>query len=210
MASKTQGTLLRVSTAAGSTKTITAVTAANPPVVSSAAHGLTAGTIIVISGVVGMTELNGRAFVVANPLTGTFELKGIDATGYTTYASGGIATPQTMSAVGSVVSMEGYDGEADDIDVTHLRSTAKERLIGLQDFGGLRCEVFHDVTDTSHAKMRSLKAGGTVGYFAITQTDGSISAFAALVKSFTWQAQANNAYRGNTALTFNTEPSWFA
>jgi hypothetical protein len=96
--------------------------------------------------------------------------------------------------------MEGYDGEADDIDVTHLRSTAKERLIGLQDFGGLRCEVFHDVTDTSHAKMRALKAAELSVYFAITQTDGSISAFAALVKSFTWQAQANNAYRGNTAL----------
>jgi predicted extracellular nuclease len=69
--------------------------------VTSAAHALTAGTIIMISGVVGMTELNGRAFVVANPGTNTFELKGVDATTYTAYASGGIATPQTMSAVGS-------------------------------------------------------------------------------------------------------------
>jgi hypothetical protein len=210
MAQKSQGTLLRVATAVGASKTITAVTNASPPVVTSAAHGLTAGTIIIISAVVGMTELNGRAFVVANPAANTFELKGVDSTTYGVYSSAGSAVPQTMSAVGQVVSMEGYDGEADDIDVTHLRSTAKERLIGLQDFGGLRCEIFHDVTDTSHAKMRALKAAGTVGYFSITQTDGSISAFAALVKSFTWSAQANNAYRGNTALVFNTEPSWFA
>lgn len=210
MAQRTQGTILRVATAAGSAKTITAITAANPPVVTSAAHGLTAGTIVLISSVVGMIELNNRAFVVANPAANTFELKGIDATAYTAYASGGSAVPQTMLEVGSVISMDGYDGEAPDVDVSHLRSTAAEKLTGLQDFGGLRLEVFHATSDAAHAKMRALKASGAVGVGAITQTDGAISAFALVVKSFTWNAQKDSAYRGNVGLLFATEPSWFA
>ena len=53
------------------TKTITGATAANPVVVTtSGAHGLTNGDEIFISGIVGMTELNGRPFLVAN-VTGT-------------------------------------------------------------------------------------------------------------------------------------------
>jgi hypothetical protein len=207
---KTQGTILRVSTAAGSPKTITGVTAANPPVVTSATHGLTAGTIIVISMPTGMIELDGRAFVVSNPLTNTFELKGVDGTTYTTYASGGTATPQTMLEVGQVKSIDGFDGEAPDIDISDLRSTAVENFVGLQDFGGLRMDIWHDYTSTAHAKMRSLKALGTVGYFAITQTDGAISAMAALVKSFTWKADQNSAYGGSAALKFRNEPAWFA
>lgn len=207
---KTQGTILRVATAAGTPKTITAITAASPPVVTSATHGLTAGTIVVITGVVGMIEVNERAFVVATPLTNTFELKGVDGTTYTAYTSGGTATSQTMLEVGQVRSIDGYDGEAPDIDVSDLRSTAVENLVGLQDFGGLRLDIWHDYTSTAHTKMRALKAGGTVGYFAITQTDGAISAMAALVKSFTWQSQQNSAYGGSSALKFRNEPSWFA
>jgi hypothetical protein len=210
MATRSQGTILRVSTATTTAKTITAVTAASPPVVTSAAHALTAGTIIYITGVLGMIELNGRAFVVANPAANTFELKGVDGTAYTAYTSAGTATPQTMLEVGSVISMDGYDGEAPDVDVSHLRSTAVEKLTGLQDFGGLKLEVFHSTTDTAHTKMRALKALGTVGVGAITQTDGAISAFAMVVKSFTWSAQKDNAYRGNVGVLFATEPSWFA
>lgn len=209
--SKSQGTFLRVSTASAAADTITGVTAASPPVVSSTGHGMANGTIVLIDGIVGMIELNGRAFVVSNSLTNSFELLGIDATSYTAYVSGGTATAQTtMSEVGQVIDMDGFDGEAPDIDITHLRSTADESLTGLQVFGGLRLNLFHDRTDAAHAKMRSLKALSSVGVFAITQTDGGVSAFTGLVKSFTWQAQANNVYRGTSSIKFRKEPSWFA
>ncbi len=77
-------------------KTITGATAADPIVVTSTSHGLANGNEVFISGVVGMTELNGRQFKIANVATHTFELQGmdsvdIDGTGYTAYSSGGIA-----------------------------------------------------------------------------------------------------------------------
>lgn len=210
MAIKGANTLLRVSTATTTAKTITAITAASPPVVTSSAHGLANGTIIVITGVVGMTQVNNRAFVVANTATNTFELKGIDGTAYTAYTSGGSATPQTMTAVSEVTGVSGFDGQADEIDTTHLQSTAKEFLVGLQDFGNVSLKLSL-ITDTGQAKLRSLKANGSIGTFAITLSDGTIAALQALVKSFTLdEVTANSAVTGNCALRCTGEPSWFA
>ena len=74
-----------------SVKNITAITGANPAVVTSNSHGFTNGDRIFISGVVGMTELNNREFTVAGATTNTFELSGVDSSSYTTYTSGGTA-----------------------------------------------------------------------------------------------------------------------
>ena len=77
-------------------KTITGITQANPGVVTSTAHGLSNGDTVVISGVVGMTQVNGKRFTVASVAANTFALQDIDGnnvntTSYTTYVSGGIA-----------------------------------------------------------------------------------------------------------------------
>jgi hypothetical protein len=77
-------------------KTITGITQADPGVVSITSHGFSDGDTIVISGVVGMTEVNGKRFKVANVNTNDFELQDIDGvdvdtTSFTAYASGGVA-----------------------------------------------------------------------------------------------------------------------
>ncbi len=68
---------------------ITAITQANPAVVTVTAHGWSNGDRIHIDSVVGMTELNDRRFVVANKATNTIELLGEDSSGYTAYSSAG-------------------------------------------------------------------------------------------------------------------------
>jgi hypothetical protein len=79
-----------------SNKTITAITAANPAVVTSNSHGYSNGDFVIITGVVGMTQVNGKTFKVADKTTNTFELQDVDGTdinssGYTAYSSGGVA-----------------------------------------------------------------------------------------------------------------------
>lgn len=69
--------------------TISAATAANPVVITAAAHGLSNGDEIGLFGVGGMTELNGNGYTVANKTANTFQLSGVNGTGYTTYTSGG-------------------------------------------------------------------------------------------------------------------------
>ena len=79
-----------------SNKTITGITQANPAVVTSSSHGYSNGDFVIISGVVGMTEVNGKTFKVADKTTNTFELQDVDgndinSSGYTAYSSSGIA-----------------------------------------------------------------------------------------------------------------------
>lgn len=79
-----------------SNKTITGVSNAIPGVVTSAAHGFNNGDEVFINDVVGMTELNGKSFLVANAGVNTFQLTdrdgvNVDTTLFGVYASGGIA-----------------------------------------------------------------------------------------------------------------------
>lgn len=77
---------------------ITGITQASPAVVTtSAAHGYSNGQEVYITGVVGMTQVNGRNFRVAGVTATTFQLQYLDAatsvnsTGFTAYASAGTA-----------------------------------------------------------------------------------------------------------------------
>ena len=77
-------------------KTISGITKANPGVVTASSHGYSNGDYVIISSVVGMTELNGRQFKVAGVTTNTFQLQDMDGNNFdtsslTTYASAGSA-----------------------------------------------------------------------------------------------------------------------
>ena len=77
-------------------KTITGVTKASPGVITSSSHGYLTGDEITISGIVGMTELNSKTFLVVKIDANTFSLTdkdgvAINTTNFTTYSSGGIA-----------------------------------------------------------------------------------------------------------------------
>lgn len=78
------------------TTTISGATQANPCVITDNAHGYSTGDWVFISGIVGMTQLNGRYFIVGTTTTNTYQLKtlnntNLDSTGYTAYSSGGTA-----------------------------------------------------------------------------------------------------------------------
>lgn len=104
-----------------SAKTITGITNANPGVVTSAAHGFSNGDEVVISGVAGMTTLNGRNFKVANVTANTFTLKyldggAVDTSSFAAYTSGGTAervytvtTTYTESEVPSLTVVQSAD-----------------------------------------------------------------------------------------------------
>lgn len=75
-------------------KTITGITQANPGVVTSNAHGYSNGDWVFIIGVVGMTQVNGKYYIIAGATTNTFQLhdlndNNVNTTTYTAYISGG-------------------------------------------------------------------------------------------------------------------------
>ncbi len=77
-------------------KTITAMTAADPAVFTSTAHGFSDGDEVELNTLVGPVALNGRRFLVANKTTNTFQLTTksgvvVDGTALPAYVSGGTA-----------------------------------------------------------------------------------------------------------------------
>lgn len=77
---------------------ITGASQANPCVVTVTSHGLSNGAEVIVNGVVGMTSLNNRSFVIAGVTTNTFQLQDnfgnpIDGTAFSAYISGGTITP---------------------------------------------------------------------------------------------------------------------
>jgi len=89
-------------------KSITGASKANPCVITSVAHGFSNGDIIQIESVVGMTELNGRIYIVAGVAADTFQLSGVDSSAYTTYTSAGTITKGAWYAAKSSVAMKSF------------------------------------------------------------------------------------------------------
>lgn len=101
----------------GSPVTITGATAANPVVITAASHGYSNGQDIFISGVAGMTEVNGRWFKAANVAANTLELQtvhgdNVDGAGYTAYTSGGtVDKPYEIASPYSAATLTNSKGE---------------------------------------------------------------------------------------------------
>lgn len=84
-------------------KVITGVTQASPGVITSTAHGLVVDEVIIIEGIVGMTELNSRVYKVNTvPTADTFSVKdyltgtAVNTSAYTAYGSAGYASRQEL------------------------------------------------------------------------------------------------------------------
>jgi len=102
--------------------TITGATAADPVVVTAGTHGFSNGDQIKIDEIVGMTELNGNTYLVANKTDDTFELTDtdgadIDGSAYSTYISGGEVREMT-TAVSGLSHLEG--------EVVHVQADGVE------------------------------------------------------------------------------------
>jgi hypothetical protein len=114
---------------------ITDISNTNPAVVTDAAHGLTDGQVIQITGVVGMTEVNGGSYVVEAIDADSYELIGVNATGYGEYTSGGSVALATLSDFCELTGYNRTGGTSPEIDATTICSTAAEYEVGLPDFG---------------------------------------------------------------------------
>jgi hypothetical protein len=140
---------------------ITGATAANPVVLTAAAHGLSDGDWIFVQGVAGMTELNGNFYIVDNATTNTFSLQDTDEAdvnglSYTAYVSGG----QILEAIdlpaldtGTVVV---YAKPSDMIKP--IRKSEKNAYISIED-GKI-------ISDTEDLKMKyTYRCTDTTRYF---------------------------------------------
>jgi len=92
-------------------------------------------------------------------------------------------SPITYTEVKEVTNFSGFDGQAAEIDVTHLQSTAKEFIMGLQDFGSFQMDLNFIADDAGQDKMQLAKGSGEVQDFRLTLSDNTTFTFQGYVLS---------------------------
>jgi hypothetical protein len=210
-AQSSQGTVVWIGKSTlGAAKTITAVTQANPAVVTSNAHGLLEGDIVTIAAVVGMTQLNGKTFIVANPSTNTFELFGVDSTAYGAYTSGGTATPVDFVQWCELRSGSFGGGQASEIDVTNMCSTSKEFRLGLRDNGEFTGDYNWVPADLGQKEAEKAQKDGVSRWFRLTMPAivGGAVLFEGLVRSISTNFGVDQAFQGSVNVRITGDISY--
>ncbi|MCP3721731.1 phage tail protein [Paraburkholderia sp. CNPSo 3272] len=177
-----QGSKLEVSGGSGAAKNITGLALGFPTILKAIAHGMANGDIVSFAALTGNTTLNGVTAVVKNVTADTFAVE-VDTTGGTAYVNGGTATPAQWTSIANLKTFKGFDGQANEIDKTNLSSTAKEYMLGLQDFGHFTFDVDKDFADPGQLACSAAKRAGTLKNFRLTLPNGTTATWAAYVKN---------------------------
>jgi Flp pilus assembly protein TadG len=165
--------------ALGSPHNITGITRANPAVVTSANHGFQNGDTVYIRNVSGMSQVNNRVFTVANKTTNTFQLQGVNSSGYNSYSSGGIVT-ECLNTTCSV------EVELDDSDF------AVNDRVYFTDVNGMT-QLNSTLFQISHINGDTIRLSGTHGSFSSYTSGGDAHCVVAHCSYFAFQnASANN------------------
>ncbi len=207
-----QGATLQIGTGTSSAKTITAATAGFPTILTATAHGLLAGTIGVLAGISGNAALLAASgFPAKNITTNTFAVD-VDTTGSTLTVSSATVTPAAYTKIKAIKSFSGFDGEASEVDVTDLDSTAKEFLLGLVDNGKFSITLNSTGGNASaDAGLQALYAAlndGAIRKFKLTLPNGAVASFSAFVKTVPLSGGVDQALQSQIGFRISGPLTW--
>jgi len=120
----------------------------------------------------------------------------------------------TMNDIGQVVSFTGPSGSPAVINITHLGSTAHEKMVGIVDEGQLSFEVLWAGTATAqlHIQLNDDRKARTKRFYEIELTDsstrGTFIFFEAFVTAFSISGAVDDAIRASVTLEITDEVHW--
>lgn len=182
-AKRAQGTKIYIGSGTGSAITITAITKAFHAEVTGT-HALAKGDRVTFASVGGMTEINTLTGTVLAVTSTTAFVVDIDSRAFTTYTSGGTATPVTWTAIGDIKSVDPAGASVPDIDVSDLDSVAVESIPGLVDNGEVTLGLNYVIGNPGQTALESSFNGTIVKPFKITTLDPATYSFNAYVKKY--------------------------
>ena len=176
----------------GTDKAVSAITAANPPVLTTATHSYVTGQEVYISGIVGMTQLNGRNFKITVLSATTFSLQNlsgtnINASAYTAWSSGGTSSiVYTLTTVYTTAQLWEFKfaQTADEMTITHATHPVKT------------------LTRTGHSAWTL--TSDTFAPLQPAPTSGSVTPDVGASKTWLYQVTAVNDESGEESLPLST------
>ena len=194
-----QGTQIDISSGTGGAENITAIAKGAKTKVTITGTARAVGDVVAIAAVGGMTQLNGNSYVVIGVETDAIWLE-VDSTAFTTYTSGGTATPDAWTEIGEAVDWSGPGGSASVRDVSHLKSTAKEKRIGLMDEGQYTFNCNRVFTDNGQQVLALARANRTQKNIKLTYPDATTQTFAGYVLGFQTAGGVDQDIKGSVSI----------
>ena len=132
--------------------TVTAITKANPAVLSATAHGWNNGDLILLK-ITGMRQLDYRVARVANKTIDTAELEGIDSTSYDTFVSG---TAEVITFGTSCATLQDVNGSGGDAEPILIKTIHEDQDFELPGNRSPLVYTFGSLWDPSDAALVAL------------------------------------------------------
>ncbi len=197
--------------AIASAVTITAITKANPGVVTAAAHGYSNGDYVYLT-VSGMYQMDGAVVRVANITTNTFELEGWDTTSFDTFTSGNAKKLTFGTSITTATSISASGGDFDFIDTTTIHSNVRTQVPGLANPSTFTFDNIWDVADSALLALKSASDSQAIRAFKYTfGTGGNIMVFAGYVGATLLPGgQAQQLVTTQSVITMFGRPSYYA
>ena len=186
MALESQGTKLEMAGSGAAAVIPTAIAVGYPTIFTKTAHGLLAGDIVTLALFRGADAglLNSEVCVLEFVTANTMAVK-INTIGKTITVDGSTTiTPKSWTNIGEVVDINKEDPGANEIEVTHLLSTSKEYLMGLQDSGTVTFTVNFLFDDVGQQALHTAKGDRAVREFKVTYPSTDTMTFDGFVQTF--------------------------
>lgn len=192
-------------------KTITAITKANPGVVTSTAHGFSNGDYVFLS-VTGMYQLNDKVVRVANQAANTFELEGLDTTLFDTFASGTAEKITFGSSITTATNISSSGGNFEFIDATTIHGNSRAQIPGLPEATTFTMDHIWDVADAGLLALKTASDNQAKRAFKFTfGTGGKIMTFSGYVgASLLPGGSSQQLVTTPAVITMNGTPTYYA
>jgi len=188
---------LEVQSTIDSVKTVTAITKANPAVVSCASHGYANGDIVILTDVEGMVEVNNLVARVANQASGTFELAGVNSTNFGTFVSGEVAEITAFTTVTQATGVDFGAGSAEEIDMTTLIDSTRRVEDGILSLPQITVNLLADPPAAAQAAIETAAYAKTVLAFRATTKGGRIRLWAGTPSTIGESVSVNSPITGS-------------
>jgi len=188
--------------------TATAVTQANPGVVTAAGHGLTTGDTIVWGEVSGMAELSYQAVRVTVTSVDEFSMDGLDTTNYTAFVSGTFQQVTTFVPLSNSTSVSMPDAGQQKIDVSTLLDTSMQYDLGVPDSPEGSISGLFAPNILGVQEVRAAQRTNTARVLKLEWQNGALTLFNAFVSGGQgFEAAFNQAVTGT--ISFTPRKEWF-
>jgi hypothetical protein len=204
------GVRVAMQSAIAASKTITAITEADPGVASAVGHGYSNGDFALITAQ-GMAQVNNRIFRVAGQATDTFQLEDEDTTEFDTFTSGGAQKITFGTTFNTLADISGSGGDFDMVDTTTIHDLIKTQEPGLASALSFSFESLWDLSDAGlQAAIAASKTKAQRAFLFTFQNDFKMAFYGYVGATGIPKGSSGQKVKTTLTITASGTPTYYA